>query len=200
MMKKWMAAMAALMLLCTAVGCAEKEESSADSATETTVATTTEPVVTTTWNAEPQVEELDMPAVFGDLSFQVADTWGTLAAGDIAIWYATDGSGALSVQKFDPVVMELDTSDPKAVLVSISENLAAGNTVVSEVWNTLQDTDAYAVTYTPAAEEEVDTAGKMNVSILFHVGEAVYAMTFSNYNGNSPMLKNMDAVMKTVQF
>lgn len=213
MMKKILAATAALTLLLTAAGCSnEKESSTAEttvsnaSAESTTTAETvaSETVETTTIDVEavmPQELELDPESVtFEKISFQVPWMWSTINVENLSVWYPMDGSGALTVQTFDPAAMQMEGDTQKETLENLGKSLAEGETIVSEVWNTVQDTDAYAITYSPEAEGNVDVAQKMNLSILFYVEDTPYSMTFSNYTGISPVLKNANNIMDTVQF
>ena len=39
----------------------------------------------------------------------------------------------------------------------------------------------------------------MNLSVLFYVNDMPYAMTFANYTGTSPVLKDSGAILNTVQ-
>lgn len=206
MMKKILAATAALTLLFTAAGCNnEKDSSTAEttaptaSAESTTTAETvaSETVETTTIDIEaamPQELDLNSPAIFQKISFEMPGDWGNMSVGDLGVWYPTDGSGALTVQIFDPAAMDMEGETQKETLENLGKNLAEGQTIVSEVWNTVQDADAYAITYSPAAEDDVDVAQKMNLSILFYVEDTPYSMTFSNYTGISPVLK-MPAIL-----
>lgn len=203
MMKKLFAAMAAGTLLLTTVACSSEKDSStaettdsAVSAVSTTTAETAalETVETTTVDIEavmPQELELDPePVTFEKISFQVPMMWSTMNVENLSVWYPMDGSGALTLQIFDPASMGMEGDTQKKTLENLGKNLAEGQTIVSEVWNTVQDADAYAITYSPAAEGEVDVAQKMNLSILFYVEDTPYSMTFSNYTGVSPVLKN----------
>jgi hypothetical protein len=204
-MKKTIAAVAALTMLFAVVGCGAQEDSS-ETVAETTVAETTatesaeETEATTEAATVGEVELSEDPVTFEDITFQTPMMWSTANIEGLSVWYPMDGSGALTLQIFDPSTMGLEDETQEEILESLGKNLANGYTVISEVWNTVQDSDAYAITYTPAAEDEVDVAEKMNVSILFYVGDTPYAMTFSNYSGSSPVLSSMDAIMESVQF
>lgn len=206
MMKKGLAATAALLLLLTAVGCGGNDNSTA-SVTDTSAVTTAETETTeaaTTVDAEalmPQEEALDSsPVSFQDIQFQVPADWGNLSVENLVVWYPNDGSGSLTVQCFPEDELEITGTDEKDLLKNIGQNLAKGQTVFSEVWNELQGTDAYAITYSPETDADADTAQKVNLSILFYVNDMPYAMTFANYTGTSPVLKNASAIMDTVQF
>ena len=212
MMKKILTVAAVGTMLLTAVGCSSDKDSSTAETTDSTVSaasTTTaetaasETVETTTIGVEavmPQELELDPePVTFEKISFQVPFMWSTMEVENLSVWYPMDGSGALTVQIFDPAAMKMEGDTEKKTLENLGRNLAEGQTIISEVWNTVQDADAYAITYSPA-EEEVDVAQKMNLSILFYVEDTPYSMTFSNYTGVSPVLKNATNIMDTVQF
>lgn len=213
MMKKILTVAAVGTMLLTAVGCSSDKDSSTAETTDSTVSaasTTTaetaasETVETTTIDVEavmPQELELDPePVTFEKISFQVPFMWSTMEVENLSVWYPMDGSGALTVQIFDPAAMKMEGDTEKKTLENLGRNLAEGQTIISEVWNTVQDADAYAITYSPAEEEEVDVAQKMNLSILFYVEDTPYSMTFSNYTGVSPVLKNATNIMDTVQF
>lgn len=213
MMKKILTVAAVGTMLLTAVGCSSDKGNSTAETTDSTVSaasTTTaetaasETVETTTIDVEavmPQELELDPePVTFEKISFQVPFMWSTMEVENLSVWYPMDGSGALTVQIFDPAAMKMEGDTEKKTLENLGRNLAEGQTIISEVWNTVQDVDAYAITYSPAVEEEVDVAQKMNLSILFYVEDTPYSMTFSNYTGISPVLKNASNIMDTVQF
>lgn len=213
MMKKILAATAAGTLLLTAVGCSSDKDSSSETAESNVISsasqTTAEPTAsetaeTTTIDIEavmPQELELSPePVTFEKISFQVPTMWSTMNVENLSVWYPMDGSGALTLQLFDPASMNMEGATQKETLENLGKHLAEGQTIVSEVWNTVQDADAYAITYSPAAEGEVDVAQKMNLSILFYVEDTPYSMTFSNYTGVSPVLKNASNIMDTVQF
>ncbi len=213
MIQKILAATAALTLLLTAAGCSNEKDSSSSettastsSAASTTTAETTasEPAETTTIDIEAAMpQELNLrkdPVTFEKISFRVPMMWSTMNVENLSVWYPTDGSGALTLQTFDPASMKMEGDTQKETLENLGKNLAEGQTIVSEVWNTIQDTDAYAITYSPETEKDVDVAQKMNLSILFYVEDTPYSMTFSNYTGISPVLKNANNIMDTVQF
>lgn len=212
MMKKILSVTAAGMLLLTMVGCSSKDSHSetAESNIVSAVAKTTAETVgsetteTTTVDIEaimPQELELDPePVTFEKISFQIPTEWSTMSVENLSVWYPMDGSGSLTLQLFDPAAMNMEGATQKETLENLGKHLAEGQTIVSEVWNTVQDADAYAITYSPAAEGEVDVAQKMNLSILFYVEDTPYSMTFSNYTGVSPVLKNVSNIMDTVQF
>ena len=147
----------------------------------------------------PQEEELDAtPIPFEDITFQIPSGWGNLNVENLGVWYPDDGSGSLTVQCFPADELEITGADEKDLLKNIGQNLAKGQTIFSEVWNELQGTDAYAITYSP--ETDKDTAQKVNLSVLFYVNDMPYAMTFANYTGTSPVLKNASAIIDTVRF
>lgn len=203
MMKKGLAATAALLMLLTATGCSDKDTSSstADSSVVTTVETENTEATTTadTEASMPQEEELDAtPIPFEDITFQIPSGWGNLNVENLGVWYPDDGSGSLTVQCFPADELEITGADEKDLLKNIGQNLAKGQTIFSEVWNELQGTDAYAITYSP--ETDKDTAQKVNLSVLFYVNDMPYAMTFANYTGTSPVLKNASAIIDTVRF
>lgn len=205
MMKKGLAAAAALLMLLTAAGCSDQDTSSstADTASSVTTAETASTEVTTTVDIEalmPQEEELDpSPIPFQDIAFQVPAGWGNLNVENLVVWYPTDGSGSLTVQCFPKDELEVSGTDEKDLLKNLGQNLAKGQTVFSEVWNELLGTDAYAITYSPETDASADTAQKVNLSVLFYVNDVPYAMTFANYTGTSPVLKDSSAILKTVQ-
>ena len=103
------------------------------------------------------------------------------------------------MQCFPEDELEITGTDEKDLLKNLGQNLAKGQTVFSEVWNELLGTDAYAITYSPETDASVDTAQKVNLSVLFYVNDLPYAMTFANYTGTSPVLKNSGAILNTVQ-
>lgn len=205
MMKKGLAAAAALLMLLTAAGCSDQDTSSstADAASSVTTAETTSTEVTTTVDIEalmPQEEELDpSPISFQDIAFQVPAGWGNLNVENLVVWYPNDGSGSLTVQCFPKDELEVSGTDEKDLLKNLGQNLAKGQTVFSEVWNELLGTDAYAITYSPETDASADTAQKVNLSVLFYVNDVPYAMTFANYTGTSPVLKDSGAILNTVQ-
>ncbi len=205
MMKKGLAAAAALMMLLTAAGCSDKDTSSstADTVSSVTTAETASTEVTTTVDVEalmPQEEELDPTLIpFQDIAFQVPVNWGNLSVENLVVWYPNDGSGSLTVQCFPEDELEITGTDEKDLLKNLGQNLAKGQTVFSEVWNELLGTDAYAITYSPETDASVDTAQKVNLSVLFYVNDMPYAMTFANYTGTSPVLKDSSAILNTVQ-
>ena len=124
---------------------------------------------------------------------------GNLNVENLVVWYPNDGSGSLTVQCFPEDELEITGTDEKDLLKNLGQNLAKGQTVFSEVWNELLGTDAYAITYSPETDASVDTAQKVNLSVLFYVNDLPYAMTFANYTGTSPVLKNSGAILNTVQ-
>lgn len=205
MIKKGLAAAAALMMLLTVAGCSDQDTSSstADTASSVTTAETASTEVTTTVDIEalmPQEEELDPTLIpFQDIAFQVPAGWGNLNVENLVVWYPNDGSGSLTVQCFPEDELEITGTDEKDLLKNLGQNLAKGQTVFSEVWNELLGTDAYAITYSPETDASVDTAQKVNLSVLFYVNDLPYDMTFANYTGTSPVLKNSGAILNTVQ-
>lgn len=213
MSKKILAATVAFTLLLTAAGCSSKKDNGSEtaesnvisSASQTTAETAaSETAETTTIDIEaimPQELELDPESVlFEKIKFQVPEEWGNMNVENLSVWYPLDGSGALTLQIFDPASMGMEGDTQKETLETLGKHLAEGQTIVSEVWNTVQDADAYAITYSPESAENVDVAQKMNLSILFYVEDTPYSMTFSNYTGISPVLKNASNIMATVQF
>ncbi|MDO4155690.1 MAG: hypothetical protein Q4D37_02785 [Oscillospiraceae bacterium] len=213
MMKKILTVAAVGTMLLTAVGCSSDKDSSSETAESKVVSTTlqttaeetaSEPAETTTIDIEAIMpEELKLApdfVLFEKIRFQVPEDWGNMNVENLSVWYPMDGSGALTLQIFDPASMGMEGDSQKETLENLGKHLAEEQTIVSEVWNTVQDADAYAITYSPAAEEEVDVAQKMNLSILFYVEDTPYSMTFSNYTGVSPVLKNATNIMDTVQF
>lgn len=213
MMKKILTVAAVGTMLLTAVGCSSDKDSSSETAESKVVSTTlqttaeetaSEPAETTTIDIEAIMpEELELApdfVLFEKIRFQVPEDWGNMNVENLSVWYPMDGSGALTLQIFDPASMGMEGDSQKETLENLGKHLAEEQTIVSEVWNTVQDADAYAITYSPAAEEEVDVAQKMNLSILFYVEDTPYSMTFSNYTGVSPVLKNATNIMDTVQF
>jgi len=95
--------------------------------------------------------------------------------------------------------LEVSGTDEKDLLKNLGQNLAKGQTVFSEVWNEWLGTDAYAITYSPETDASADTAQKVNLSVLFYVKDMPYAMTFANYTGTSPVLKDSGAILNSVQ-
>lgn len=209
MIRKWIACLAVCSMALTMVGCGDTEDSQSEAVSTTEITTTAVEEETTSTEAETTAvntlnpEELELseePDVFGDISLQTPAMWSQASVEGLQLWYPMDGSGSITAQVFDPEASELTATDKKARVEELGRRLADGNTIISEVWNPLNDTeiDAFAITYTPSAEEEIETAEKISLSVLFYVGEDIYAIIFSTYHANSTVLYYVDKVIETI--
>jgi predicted pyridoxine 5'-phosphate oxidase superfamily flavin-nucleotide-binding protein len=128
-MKKTIAAVAALTMLFAVVGCGAQEDSS-ETVAETTVAETTatesaeETEATTEAATVGEVELSEDPVTFEDITFQTPMMWSTANVEGLSVWYPMDGSGALTLQIFDPSTMGLEDETQEEILESLGKNLA----------------------------------------------------------------------------
>ncbi len=148
----------------------------------------------------PQEEELDpSPIPFQDIAFQVPAGWGNLNVENLVVWYPNDGSGSLTVQCFPKDELEVSGTDEKDLLKNLGQNLAKGQTVFSRFGTNCWEQMPMPLPILRKQMQSADTAQKVNLSVLFYVNDVPYAMTFANYTGTSPVLKDSGAILNTVQ-
>lgn len=214
-MKKVLAFLSAIILAAGVVGCSSDADSSSSSSEAATTEVTTEATTEaeteaeteeeTTVETEAETEEVDLDALAAELTqeetvdnltLMVSPDWTKSETQGYPMWYLSDMTGAFFVQQFDASSMGVSLDDHKAALESVGAVMDAQATVVDSEWSTLNDEDAYIISYTMDVSEIATT----NVSVFFFVGETICSVTFTDFGGTGMILNYAQPILDTITF